>query len=228
MTRERFLEVLRKSGRDAETGETEYLCTKYPFFSLPRLWKLKCIRSSQDISFKASFSANAIYFPNRRYAISLIKLEEIKEFEIPSHSLPKAEGLFPERHEKGLLSFNFETDSDPEMKPISDNSISEDGDKMRQAESTLKPLRTDLLEKFLENGDKVIRADSPVSISGDISKHSVEENENYITDTLARIYIKQGLFTKAIFAYEKLMLKYPEKSIYFASQIEEIKKTIKQ
>lgn len=224
MTRERFLEVLRKSGRDAETGETEYLCTKYPYFSLPRLWKLKCIRSSDDISFKPSLSANAIYFPNRRYAISLIMLEEIAELEIPAHSLPTKEIFQPEKPEKELLSFNFETDSDPEAKPVSGNSYSKAGDDMGQAEGKSKPIRTDLLEKFLENGDKVIRADSPVSISGDISKHSVEENENYITDTLARIYIKQGLFAKAIFAYEKLMLKYPEKSIYFASQIEEIKK----
>ncbi len=84
----------------------------------------------------------------------------------------------------------------------------------------------DLIEIFINGGHGPIRADKETSLSGDVSRISIEEDESYITDTLAKIYVKQGLYSKAIYAYEKLSLKYPEKSIYFATQIEEIKQLI--
>ncbi|MFV0376860.1 MAG: hypothetical protein ACK5JD_06100 [Mangrovibacterium sp.] len=56
-----------------------------------------------------------------------------------------------------------------------------------------------------------------------------EQNEQpetapeFVTETLAKIYIRQGMYKQAILAYEKLSLKYPEKNIYFAGQIDEVK-----
>jgi len=83
-----------------------------------------------------------------------------------------------------------------------------------------------LIEKFIAGNHGTIRPDKETTLKGDVSSHCVEEKEDFITDTLAKIYIQQGLYTKAIYAYEKLILKYPEKNIYFVSQIEEIKKLI--
>lgn len=48
------------------------------------------------------------------------------------------------------------------------------------------------------------------------------DNDDILTETLARIYIKQGQFDKAINIFRKLGLKYPEKSSYFASRINEL------
>jgi hypothetical protein len=80
-----------------------------------------------------------------------------------------------------------------------------------------------LIDRFIETNPRITPRKEPVP-HVDISEDSVKEHDGIFTDTLARIYIKQGLYTKAIFAYEKLILKYPEKSGYFAGQIEEIKK----
>jgi hypothetical protein len=56
------------------------------------------------------------------------------------------------------------------------------------------------------------------------AKRSSEDSDELITETLARIYTEQMLYPKAITAYKKLMLKFPEKSLYFASQIEQLEK----
>ncbi|RZA04010.1 MAG: hypothetical protein EOP47_00400 [Sphingobacteriaceae bacterium] len=56
------------------------------------------------------------------------------------------------------------------------------------------------------------------------AKKSSEDSDELITETLARIYTEQMLYPKAITAYKKLMLKYPEKSLYFAGQIEQLEK----
>lgn len=55
------------------------------------------------------------------------------------------------------------------------------------------------------------------------AKESLLENEHLVTETLAQIYAMQGNFNKAIRAYEILSLKYPQKSVYFASLIEKLK-----
>ncbi|MEX0982413.1 MAG: hypothetical protein WD577_08420 [Bacteroidales bacterium] len=80
-----------------------------------------------------------------------------------------------------------------------------------------------LIEQFLNSEAGVIKADKETALEGDVSVGSVKEDDSFITDTLAKIYVKQGLHAKAIYAYERLSLKYPEKSAYFAAQIEKIK-----
>jgi hypothetical protein len=82
-----------------------------------------------------------------------------------------------------------------------------------------------LIERFIKTNPRIAPAKLEDEIE-DISADSVKEHESFFTDTLAQIYVKQGNYAKAILAYEKLSLKYPEKSSYFAGQILEIKKRI--
>jgi hypothetical protein len=59
-----------------------------------------------------------------------------------------------------------------------------------------------------------------------MAKKSVQEPEDLVSETLANIYAQQGSFEKAILFYQKLSLKFPEKSRYFASLIEDLTKKI--
>ena len=60
------------------------------------------------------------------------------------------------------------------------------------------------------------------------AKNSIQENNEIISETLAKVYTRQEHYEKAISIYKKLSLKYPQKSIYFADQINLIKKLKKK
>jgi tetratricopeptide (TPR) repeat protein len=87
--------------------------------------------------------------------------------------------------------------------------------------------QTDLIDKFIIANPRIEpnreRTNLPVE---DISRPFVEAEGGFVTETLARIYINQGYYSKAVDIYEKLSLKFPEKSSYFASQIEKVKEYI--
>jgi len=58
----------------------------------------------------------------------------------------------------------------------------------------------------------------------EVVENSTSENDEIITETLANILLQQKNYEKAQDAYRKLSLKYPEKSVYFATRIKEIEK----
>ena len=95
-------------------------------------------------------------------------------------------------------------------------------DKVESRDNEALPPANKLIQDFLREDPGPIRADKSRASNKDVSIASIQEHDGFITDTLAKIYVKQGLFAKAIYAYEKLSLKYPEKSAYFAAQIEKI------
>lgn len=81
----------------------------------------------------------------------------------------------------------------------------------------------DILEKFIENEPSITRGKAAVSPSGDLAKNSCHIDDEWVTETLARIYEKQGNRNKAVKIYDKLRLRFPEKNGYFADLIEKLK-----
>ena len=62
-----------------------------------------------------------------------------------------------------------------------------------------------------------------------VSSRSLKKitKEDYMTETLAKVYVKQEKYKEAIKAYKILSLKYPEKISLFANQIKDLKKRLK-
>ena len=92
-----------------------------------------------------------------------------------------------------------------------------------------KPTQSELIDKFITANPRIEPNKEKLNVpADDISKPFVEGEGGFITETLAKIYVSQGYYSKAIDIYEKLCLKFPEKSSYFASQIEKVTEHIKK
>lgn len=109
------------------------------------------------------------------------------------------------------------------LKPIvrEDSSDSKQTQLVKPSIDDNKKKKLDLIDKFIENNPKItpIAKDATVPVIEVIS----EDTSHLMTETLARVYLEQKKYSKAIQAYEILILKYPEKSSFFANRISDIK-----
>jgi tetratricopeptide (TPR) repeat protein len=99
--------------------------------------------------------------------------------------------------------------------------VREETEKQMNVSSELEK-KFDLIEKFIELNPKIPQAKDTTAVPINIAK-SNETPSSIMTETLAQIYLEQKKYSKAIQAYEILILKYPEKSSFFADRIKNIK-----
>lgn len=81
----------------------------------------------------------------------------------------------------------------------------------------------ELIDKFIREEPRISKPKKEFYSPTKKAKESLAEEGMIFTETLANIFVLQGNFPKAISAYEQLMLTIPEKKIYFAARIEELK-----
>ena len=82
--------------------------------------------------------------------------------------------------------------------------------------------KLNIIDRFIETDPKM----PPATKTDKIELNVTEDfnSDELMTETLAKVLIKQKKYKKAISAYKILSLKYPEKNVFFAAQIQKIKK----
>ncbi|MBD0851668.1 hypothetical protein [Maribacter arenosus] len=87
----------------------------------------------------------------------------------------------------------------------------------------IKKKKFELIDRFIENNPKIAPASSTTKRINIKESIKLDKNE-LMTETLAKVYLEQKKYKKAIQAYKILSLKYPEKSGFFADRIKAVEK----
>ena len=99
-------------------------------------------------------------------------------------------------------------------------------DSYKEENLSSNPTKEELINRFLKIENPKIAKDESSEENENIDKairKSAEDDFKVVTETMAKIYLKQGNKEKAMQIYQQLMTSNPKKSIYFANQIEKIK-----
>ena len=186
----------------------------FPYFTSMQLLFAKGLYNTDSISYNRQLRKAAAYAGDRKLLFRLIT-ENVKEVEqIPEIKIGKIEKIQTPEKEleigKPLEFTEKETHSFSEWLALT---------KTQKIDRT-KGKEENLIDKFVETEPRISKPKreeffSPVQSA----KESLKENDEIVTETLARVYLEQAHYDKAIAAYEKLSLKFPQKSSFFASQI---------
>lgn len=128
-----------------------------------------------------------------------------------------------------LLATEFEDEDDSQDEDIAvlDNNPSK-ANKETNPSTPMSGMQ--LIDKFInDDGGKLTLKDNPEfvpQLEDTNSEGEKVQEEEYFTETLAGIYIKQGKYSKALEIIKRLNLNYPKKNAYFADQMRFLEKLI--
>ena len=103
--------------------------------------------------------------------------------------------------------------------PVKTSSKTKKEEKSSKGKSQIK-----IIEKFIEEAPSITKNAKPANDKSDMASSSGKMRDDVISESLAKIFVKQGKFEKAIDIYKKLIWKFPQKKALFAAQIEKLKK----
>ena len=191
----------------------EDLLLKHPYFQSGQLLLTKGLLDTKSIRYNQQLKKAAVYSLDRKKLFSLVTLNEIRKTE--TKDIEKAQTKSVE--EKLELGKPLEFDKNE------NHSFSEWLTLLNIKKIERKEVN--LIDNFLGKELKISRPKKEAFFKAiDVAKESLIENDDLVTTTLAKVYLEQGHYKKAISAYEKLILKYPKKSSFFAAQIKLISK----
>ncbi len=221
------------------------LLALYPYYQTARLLLLQNLYLLHAPSFDEELRRSAIYITDRKVLFNLVeaahyKLAAVNKTE-KATAKADADGdrtislidnfldSIPSDQEEDKAAKRKPTPADATIDYVSYLLETEsEGDEDSQQSPQLKG--HDLIDNFIFNeGGKIQLKEEPEYLPDidDSNDDDAKEGENgYFTETLAKIYIKQGNYSKALEIISQLNLNYPKKNAYFADQIRFLEKLI--
>ena len=165
------------------------------------------MKENDDIKFKKFLRSTAAYSRDRKILFDFINKSQ-------------------NQNEKVYFNKNEITTVQSEYKIIEEEIIEENSFVEWLKLSNLKPIdrsnETETIDKFISEKPKLkVEVNENESVNDKVN--NLSNQAGYMTETLAKLYLNQKNYEKAIQSYKILILKFPEKNSYFADQIKKIK-----
>ena len=176
------------------------LVSEFPYFQAARAVQLKNHKNLESFQFEKILNKTAIYTSNRRILFDFIEHNFLDDNINSKNS--KSQKVLKKTESKTFVNWLEQVN----LVPID-----------RSNESST-------IEKFISKKPKLnIKAIEEPEIQNDNESTELIK-ESLVTETLAKLYVEQENYDKAIQTYKILILKFPEKNSYFASAIKKLKK----
>ena len=225
--------------------EIRNLLLRYPYSQTLRLLFLNNLYILGEKEFDDELHKSAIYLNDRKKLFSIIEGDRYCGETKDNHNrkensvTDRTESLIDaflstkeEEIEKMKLSIEVSTDYTSLLLKDSDvSNVEMRGQKLiddfvkQELISESEPSESSDINYDNDVNEVTSDEDKENDFNGSQNEYDADE-ESYFTETLAKIYVKQGKYSKAIEIIKKLNLKYPKKNVYFADQIRFLEKLI--
>ena len=233
--------------------ELRNLVALYPYYQTARLLLLQNMYLLHETSFDDELRRAAIYITDRKTLFNLVEAshyhiktaaekmeEEAREAQRSEQSNNRTLSIINEYLESTPKDSQNE-DDDTGRKPTPADAavdyvaylLKTESQEDKEAEADRPQMKgQDLIDSFInDNGGKIQLQDKPTykpetEDEEDKQNEQNDYDEGYFTETLAKIYIKQGRYSKALEIIQRLNLNKKKKNAYFADQIRFLRKLI--
>ncbi|WP_299670356.1 tetratricopeptide repeat protein [uncultured Polaribacter sp.] len=242
-----FINILKKNIeiQQIETAELKSVVEEFPYFQSARALYLKGLKNQDSFKYNNELKVTAAYTTDRTVLFNFITSfnpENKDEENIHQQITAKIADEIPAKKEIATLSNNTNETAEKIVnvkenlelgKPLSFSvhenysfnqwlQLSTKKPIVRVEEKTVQKVvkAADLIDKFIQNNPKIEPIEKGKTVSVPVRKN--KQDVALMTETLAKVYLEQKKYENAIQAYRILILKYPEKSGFFADQIKRI------
>lgn len=221
--------------------ELRSMLALHPYFQTARLLMLQNLYLLHDAAFDEELRRAAIYITDRKTIFQMIEAAHYQlRQQLSSNTSSTSPANTPASRTIDLIDTFLDSipqdepsNEKPKRKPTpADAAVDYVAyllaveDDNTDAKPTPQMKGQDLIDTFLEQERGRIMLDLPEEPTEEDHDHEEEGEEEYFTETLARIYIKQGRYQRALDIITRLSEHYPKKNAYFADQIRFLEKLI--